>query len=532
MATPLITSKEVINYFYTKCEGEDYYICKNVNCKSKQKQQQKSGYTNLQNHLRTCIGPNFQDIYLDLVKSSKNKGRLESHGFISRRQIEVFNILNWIIMRNLPISEVDDKDTRSILNTKPISSKTLRKYILALTPHVEKVISEELPDKFGLVFDGWTSGSTHYVAIFATYTKNGIHEEPLLAMAPLVNEEQLGAEQHIEFMNATLHLYSKSMNNVVVLIGDNCSTNKKISNDTNIPLIGCASHRFNLAVNFWLEQKSEFASILVKINELMVQLRQLKNAARLRALTDLCAIKDNVTRWSSKYHMAKRYIMIEKEVSLISELEEYVLVTKERQTLGDLMNHLSKFQSVTTSLQKKGLSTLTVREVFHAMLDENEYPELKTYLAADADIVNNPEFESGLNKIVGRTHLSMTENERVVTSCLLRNETSELDEQDDTGTSSYFEMMKKRKRYCLSDEQERYIDCSFCVATSNTVERLFSSCKHILTDLRKHMSPIMFEALIFLKINRKLWDAPMVATAIKNNEVQGVERDLDIFYTY
>lgn len=89
---------------------------------------------------------------------------------------------------------------------------------------------------------------------------------------------------------------------------------------------------------------------------------------------------------------------------------------------------------------------------------------------------------------------------------------------DDAAPSSYFEISKKRKRRRLSDEEVKYIDCTFCVATSNTVERLFSACKHVLTDQRKHRSPIMFEALMFLKVNRKYWDVIMVATAMKNNE--------------
>jgi hypothetical protein len=44
------------------------------------------------------------------------------------------------------------------------------------------------------------------------------------------------------------------------------------------------------------------------------------------------------------------------------------------------------------------------------------------------------------------------------------------------------------------------------------------------------MSPIMFEALIFLKINLECWDERMVALAMKNNQPRGVERDLEMFY--
>ena len=81
--------------------------------------------------------------------------------------------------------------------------------------------------------------------------------------------------------------------------------------------------------------------------------------------------------------------------------------------------------------------------------------------------------------------------------------------------------------------REKFIDCSFCVATSNTVERLFSLCKYVLTDQRKCMSPIMFEALIFLKVNRELWDVSLVAKAMKSKTAEVEEeddRDLDIYY--
>lgn len=44
------------------------------------------------------------------------------------------------------------------------------------------------------------------------------------------------------------------MKNVIALIADNCSVNKSISNIREVPLLGCASHRFQLAVNEILEE--------------------------------------------------------------------------------------------------------------------------------------------------------------------------------------------------------------------------------------------------------------------------------------
>jgi hypothetical protein len=52
----------------------------------------------------------------------------------------------------------------------------------------------DLPDEFGLIFDGWTYVTMHYVAMFASYMKDGMHKESLLAVAPLVNKEQFGAK--------------------------------------------------------------------------------------------------------------------------------------------------------------------------------------------------------------------------------------------------------------------------------------------------------------------------------------------------
>jgi hypothetical protein len=109
--------------------------------------------------------------------------------------------------------------------------------MLALTPNVEKAISKDLPDKIGLIFDGWISVTVHFEAIFVSYKLDGMDKESLLAVAPLVNDEQLEAKHYIKFMHATLHLYRKDLDNIVDLIGDNFITNKKISNNTGNSLV-------------------------------------------------------------------------------------------------------------------------------------------------------------------------------------------------------------------------------------------------------------------------------------------------------
>jgi len=53
---------------------------------------------------------------------------------------------------------------------------------------------------------------------------------------------------------------------MIFFCGDNCRVNIKLSNDTDIPLIGCASHRFNLAVQEYL---NIYSDLLDNIDELM-----------------------------------------------------------------------------------------------------------------------------------------------------------------------------------------------------------------------------------------------------------------------
>ncbi|KAE9037973.1 hypothetical protein PR002_g6277 [Phytophthora rubi] len=59
--------------------------------------------------------------------------------------------------------------TRSMSRLKPISSKTLRKYLAATTKAVEKAMAAVIPPDFGAMTDGWTCFGEHYVAVIAIF---------------------------------------------------------------------------------------------------------------------------------------------------------------------------------------------------------------------------------------------------------------------------------------------------------------------------------------------------------------------------
>ncbi|OWZ03323.1 hypothetical protein PHMEG_00024967 [Phytophthora megakarya] len=63
-----------------------------------------------------------------------------------------------------------------------------------------------MPDRFYLVFDGWSYAYEHYIAVLAWYEMGDSVCCPLLCMAPLINKEtdDHSAESHRSFLASML----------------------------------------------------------------------------------------------------------------------------------------------------------------------------------------------------------------------------------------------------------------------------------------------------------------------------------------
>ncbi|KAE9014157.1 hypothetical protein PR003_g12305 [Phytophthora rubi] len=144
---------------------------------------------------------------------------------------------------------------------------------------------------FGLMFDGWSHGTMHFVSVYALYVVGGRLQRTLLALSPLDQGSQ-DAAAHIELFRNVLAVYKKTVDMVQYIVADNCNINRSIDTKLGIPLVGCASHRFKLAVNKFV---TEHELLLQKVNNIMSQLRQINNAAELQKLTPLRAKKRNAT---------------------------------------------------------------------------------------------------------------------------------------------------------------------------------------------------------------------------------------------
>jgi uncharacterized CHY-type Zn-finger protein len=218
------------------------------------------GYSNLFSHLER-LHPAFAEVLVEILSQAECMVNLQPSHFEKlnssrmRKAINLFRWIEWIIIHDLPFSFVESEYTRKNTSLDPISINALLLGMEKLAEKVADRIKDDLPASFGLIFDGWSQSGTHFLAVFASYynkeskiasSKGACY--PMLSLAPLLNETSFTADEHITFFGELLTLYGKSIDNVAFFVGDNCETNQCISRRLNIPLIGCAAHKLNLAV--------------------------------------------------------------------------------------------------------------------------------------------------------------------------------------------------------------------------------------------------------------------------------------------
>lgn len=429
----------------------------------------------------------------------------------------LYGWIEWVCVGVKPFAFVDDPLTKLYTNLKPITSKTLKKHMSQLVRRVETSIAAELPERFALMIDGWTKSATHFIALFACYPTDSDpgYSTVLLAFSPLCDETQLTAQAHYDFIAWVLDsVYNKSMDNVVAIIGDNCEVNKAMCNLAGLPLIGCASHRFNLAVKKWLQQ---YEPVLYKVNSIMSKLKNLKMAGALRKLTDLRPVQRNVTRWSSTADMINRWFKLKPFLADFENAPELIDLwpsARENGDLNEMVEHSDKLNSVTKALQSESLSLLDVRLLFDEVI--MIYPSMSQYLSEAAEIVHSHCFENAVVKILQERVDSLSESEAAMVA-KLRVQDVAYEVTREAESSDFAASVLKRRRLEVSVKKTKtFLDCRFLQPTSNQVERFFSTAGMAYGDLRQRLLPINLEMQLFLKVNRGFWDVAVLSDTMAN----------------
>lgn len=506
------TQKDIALFYFKKLEdkpGQWQCSCGSIN------KQVSSGYCNLVNHIKS----KHPSYLLEMETPTKRLLQTSITSFLDNKSLNIFGWLDWIVCDGLPFNFCEQELSRKYAKLKPICLNSFKKYLKLLTKAVEKKLAEDLPPQFAIVIDGWSDSSNHFIGLFACYpspiNKNE-SKSHLLSFAPLFDGQDLSATAHADFIKQTLDFYSCSLDNVLLIVADNCSTMKKMAKICGKQFVGCASHRFNIAVRNFLNEKN-FRISLDKVQKLMVSLSSLKNAAWLKAQGQLSARKRNETRWSSEFEMLKRFrelkdfLLASNRVEIIALMPSY----SELLLLDECFATMEDFQSVTLALQAEATTLEEIRLLFdEAILS---YPSTATKLSKNSAIVASPVFESALFKIIEGSENLLTEEEKNTVGFLRRKEVRE-ESSLNFKDQNVAERAKKRKLEKQNDKESEYISLSWIPGTTNMVERFFSRVKKCYGDYRKSLLPENLEAQLYLCVNRDLWDEVLLAEIINNNE--------------
>ena len=338
-----------------------------------------------------------------------------------------------------------------------------------------------------------------------------------------------------------LAVFDKSFAALLFLSGDNASVNVRLSDlitrnlresgvEKIVPLIGCASHRLNLAVKAYI--KANYKELMEEVHALMADLRTMKNRYKLRVHTKVRPEIENDTRWMSSLPMLtsfdKLYPILQK-CGLKPKTLELIPSAAKKYQLDELRNLLLQINEVNLELQKSDsikINLAYIRDLFDGLIEL--CPSLASHLAKDAAVVANPSFESGIVKIQNQKENRLTESEKRACERFLRPVQTGDDLNDDSEDAPRAEVSFVERIRSAREEQEnkrirtssKYVDTRFASGTSNICEQLFSKAKHIMTPTRRRMDPSTLEGILLLKINSDLWDAELVQEILDDEEAE------------
>ncbi|KAE8956029.1 hypothetical protein PR001_g31876, partial [Phytophthora rubi] len=291
-------------------------------------------------------------------------------------------------------------------------------------------------------------------------------------MAPVMQEpdDKMNADGHMRAIMRFLPFFVKTIDQCKFLVGDNCAVNKRLANLMKVPLVGCASHRLNLAVRDFL---APYETALEEVQQLMRKLRTLNQASKLSMKTSLLPVLRQDTRWYSTYTMLERYFRLREFLSADDDDVADLLPSRStHRKLEDLLSKLGCVESISKKLQADGLTLLDARDLFDGLLEIR--PSMGKYLAPRAAIMHSPLFEAAVIKVLAGKAASLTAEEaEELKPFRVENEAPGSSAEVTAAAKEGFadRILKRRK---TATEPTTYKLLSAIPPTSNTVERLFS----------------------------------------------------------
>ncbi|ETN10483.1 hypothetical protein PPTG_10612 [Phytophthora nicotianae INRA-310] len=494
--TDPFTSKQVSSFYFKAVLDDDgeptaVYVCR---CGVQRRMEPNTGYTNLLGHVFMW----HTNSVAEMTSASTSTGTLD--GFIDDKTHKVLDRHGALVQLALLI--------------------LLVKYMRLLVREVETVIAGIMPKSFGIIFDGWTFRSEHCVAVFASFRHDGKMQTIVIAIAPIIDDDirDYTASSNVKILDVILSYYGRSKASIAYIVGDNCSVNGAVADQLQVPMVGCASHRLNLAVNLLLAGDDK---LLDKIQKLMYKVKNLLLvSAKFRRKTLLRPVPRQDTRWSSTFAIVNRYFELKEFLSDDDEdeLTGFLPTRREEKQLKSILANLKMFESTSKRLQSADTVTLLdVRDLFDALIAQT--PEVAHYLAANAAIVKSPVFARACVSVLLGREGALSDDDKAMLEPLAAGAAPLSSSSETTSLDEGFATVTLERARRLRQATSRFNDqIAVITPTSNVVERFFSQAKAVVGMHCQAMTPLNVESILFLKVNRSYWSAATVRKVVRGTQ--------------
>lgn len=154
------------------------------------------------------------------------------------------------------------------------------------------------------------------------------YEKVLLHISSIKNETTQSAQVHYEFLGFVPSVYNHCLSHVVALIGDSGSIKRVYVRLIKSIFVGCYVSCYSRGMKEFMHEQQ---IVLEKVQTLMWKLSCSIASAYLQWLTHFHFVLANKTKWSSTYHMLRRYNDLEHFVRVVPNLKIIdLLLTEEK----------------------------------------------------------------------------------------------------------------------------------------------------------------------------------------------------------
>eukprot|EP00924_Labyrinthula_sp_SR-Ha-C_P012089 snap_masked-scaffold_26-processed-gene-3.16-mRNA-1 protein AED:1.00 eAED:1.00 QI:0/0/0/0/1/1/2/0/330 len=275
---------------------------------------------------------------------------------------------------------------------------------------------------------------------------------------------------------------------LIAIAADNTNTNKKVCRDLGTQFLGCLSHRSVPSFRAYIKTQTPLSEDLHKIQLLFCRIKKSKKlTAAFTEFTDKVVILPNVTRWSGKFFMMKRYLDIWMFIAQINDDEVKDLLLGQRET---------------RTLEKTYRFSCYLRPLHRCS------SKLKFNLGDGKKVVAN------LLRDVFKVYWEEEDKlDAIETLSRLVKDPSEEKAKTPHGDYVVAELASQKRK---SKKNSTFTDVGFIPVTSCSVEGLFSQYKLIFIDKRNRMMSASLNRLVFLKLNKDELMDHKIHFAMKN----------------